>query len=202
MQVIGTVLAVRVSLTSGLVAIFVAVCMFAGPIASSGAWTLEETSGGLSAVGGEGEGTHLENGVGIAPGAIIPNPPDIQAQEELVVYLAQKAEREVAEQEAVQQVAAEREEAAEREAAQRATAEHEAAILASIRCVVPSLEGESLAAARRSLHSAHCTLGRVDRPRKVHGDLVVKAQSPGYGKKLANEAAIEVRLGLAKRPGV
>jgi RHS repeat-associated protein len=49
----------------------------------SGAWTLSETSGGLSAVGGEGEGTHLENGVGIAAGAIIPAPPDIQAQEAL-----------------------------------------------------------------------------------------------------------------------
>jgi len=80
MRCIGTVLAVRVSLTTGLVAIFVAVCMFAGPIASSGAWQLEEESGGLSAVG-EGEGTGLESSGGIAPGAIIPAPPDIQAQE-------------------------------------------------------------------------------------------------------------------------
>ncbi len=54
----------------------------------SGEWTFTGTSGGLSAVGGEGEGTHLENGVGIAAGAIIPAPPDIQAQEALANNLA------------------------------------------------------------------------------------------------------------------
>ena len=45
----------------------------------SGEWTLNETSGGDSAIG-EGEGTHLENGVGIAAGAIIPLPTDAQAE--------------------------------------------------------------------------------------------------------------------------
>jgi hypothetical protein len=196
-------LAVRVRLTTGLVATFVAVCAFAGPIASSGAWMLEKESGGLSAVG-EGEGTGLENGTGIAPGAIIPDPPDPQAQEELRAdppwqQAQEKTEREATEREAAQQAAAERE-ATEREAAQRAAAEREVATSASIRCVVPSLGGESLAAARRSLRSAHCTLGRVGRARQLHGALVVKAQSPGHGKKLANEAAVEVRLGLAGHP--
>ncbi|HEV3318456.1 MAG TPA: RHS repeat-associated core domain-containing protein [Solirubrobacteraceae bacterium] len=46
----------------------------------SGEWSLNETSGGLSAVG-TGEGVQLENGVGIAAGAIMPLPPDAQAEE-------------------------------------------------------------------------------------------------------------------------
>jgi RHS repeat-associated protein len=46
----------------------------------SGQWTLNETSGGLSAVG-IGEGVHLENGTGIAAGAIMPAPADTQAEE-------------------------------------------------------------------------------------------------------------------------
>jgi RHS repeat-associated protein len=53
----------------------------------SGEWTLNKTSGGLSAVG-EGPGTGLESSGGIAAGAIIPNPPDIQAQEALASHLA------------------------------------------------------------------------------------------------------------------
>ena len=45
----------------------------------SGQWSLNQTSGGLSAVG-EGEGIHLENGVGIAAGALMPAPVNLQAE--------------------------------------------------------------------------------------------------------------------------
>jgi RHS repeat-associated protein len=46
----------------------------------SGQWSLDETSGGLAAVG-EGEGIHLENGVGIAAGAMMPAPVNLQIEE-------------------------------------------------------------------------------------------------------------------------
>ena len=46
----------------------------------SGKWSLNETSGGLAAVG-SGEGVHLENGVGIVAGAIMPAPTNVQAEE-------------------------------------------------------------------------------------------------------------------------
>jgi RHS repeat-associated protein len=46
----------------------------------SGAWSLNETSGGLSAVA-SGEGIHLEGGVGIAAGAIMPPPVNMQIEE-------------------------------------------------------------------------------------------------------------------------
>jgi RHS repeat-associated protein len=46
----------------------------------SGAWSLNETSGGLSAVGA-GEGTQLTGGTGIAAGAIMPAPVNAQIEE-------------------------------------------------------------------------------------------------------------------------
>jgi RHS repeat-associated protein len=45
----------------------------------SGEWTLNETSGGLSAVG-TGEGTQLPGGIGIAEGAIMPAPVNLQIE--------------------------------------------------------------------------------------------------------------------------
>jgi RHS repeat-associated protein len=45
-----------------------------------GQWSLDQTSGGLSAVG-TGEGVQLEGGTGIAAGAIMPAPADTQAEE-------------------------------------------------------------------------------------------------------------------------
>jgi RHS repeat-associated protein len=45
----------------------------------SGQWSLNQTSGGLAAVG-SGEGVHLENGVGIAAGAMMPAPVNLQIE--------------------------------------------------------------------------------------------------------------------------
>ncbi len=131
----------RIRLTVGLLVAVAAVWTFAGPVVSSGAWSLEQVSGGISAVG-IGEGEHLPGGVGVGPGATEPAPVDK---------------------------------------------------------LVPSLADESLAAARRSLHAAHCTLGKVSRSHGRRGALVVRSQSPGHGRMLASEAAVEVRLGLATR---
>jgi hypothetical protein len=46
----------------------------------SGAWSLNETSGGLSSVG-TGEGTQLTGGTGIAAGAVMPAPVNTQIEE-------------------------------------------------------------------------------------------------------------------------
>lgn len=162
----------------GPVAIVVAGLLLAGTVASGGAWTLEEESGGISAVG-TGEGTTLPGGVGVAPGAIEPKPVNKQLEEE---YEANQAKKK-AEQEA-----------AEREAAQRKATE-----AAAKRCVVPSLKGRSLADARTSLSRAHCALGKVSRPRARRGALLVSSQSPAAGKTLAAGALILIRLATARR---
>jgi hypothetical protein len=170
---------------------------FAGPAVSSGAWALEQESGGTSAVG-TGEGEHLPGGVGVVPGATEPAPVNKQVEEEFWADPPWQRAREQAEREAAEHAAAQRAEV-ETEAAQHAAAERDAAEAAAARCVVPSLVDKSLSAARRSLHVAHCTLGKVSRSRGRRGTLVVKSQSPGHGKMLAGEAAVDVTLGVASR---
>jgi hypothetical protein len=66
-------------------------------------------------------------------------------------------------------------------------------------CVVPSLKGDTLSAARRALGRAHCGLGKVTGPRAHHGALVVIAQSAEHGKKLPGGAHIAVTIGPAPR---
>jgi hypothetical protein len=66
-------------------------------------------------------------------------------------------------------------------------------------CIVPSLKRHSLNAARRSLRHAHCTLGRVERPRHARGPLVVTHQRVRRGTTLHDGAAIAVVLGPASR---
>jgi hypothetical protein len=105
-----------------------------------------------------------------------------------------------------QQAAKEREEqqAAERArlAAEATALKHQEEAPASAKaapvgpvCIVTSLRGYTLSAARRVINKAHCHLGRVSRPHRHRGALVVTGQTPGHGKKLADEAAIEVVLG-------
>ena len=84
----------------------------------------------------------------------------------------------------------------EKEAAEEA---QEKAKGAASRCVVPTLEGDSLASARRALHRAHCKLGRVTVPRGGHGTLVVTAQSLRRGAKRPGGTAVAVTLGPARR---
>ncbi len=146
---------------------------------------------------GSGEGEHLPGGVGVAPGATEPQPVNKKAEEEFEADPPWRQAKEKAEREAAEHATA------EREATQKATAEHEAAQqaaeAAALRCVVPSIEGKSLAAALRSLHTAHCSLGKVSRSHGHHGALVVNSQSPKPGKTLASEAPVKVTLGSAKR---
>ena len=69
---------------------------------------------------------------------------------------------------------------------------------AVVRCVVPSLRGDSLGAARNALRRAHCKLGKVGMPSAHHGALVVTGQSHAAGKKLARGAAVAITLGPRK----
>jgi hypothetical protein len=57
-------------------------------------------------------------------------------------------------------------------------------------CIVPALEGDTLAVARRALTVAHCRLGIVHRAVRQHGTLHVKRQSARAGKRLADEARV------------
>jgi uncharacterized delta-60 repeat protein len=65
----------------------------------------------------------------------------------------------------------------------------------AVRCVVPKLEGRTLARARRLLSAAHCRLGHITRPRgRLHGRLIVRGQSPARGRRLARGADVNVQL--------
>jgi hypothetical protein len=80
----------------------------------------------------------------------------------------------------------------EREAAEvQAAQESESSV---VQCVVPALKGDSLSRARRALSRAHCRLGKVSKPRRRHGALVVTAQSVRAGRKSAKGAGIAVKL--------
>ena len=87
-------------------------------------------------------------------------------------------------------------EAAEREAKMKEAEKTAAA--SSVRCLVPRLRGDSLAAARSALSKAHCGLGKVNRARKEQRKLVVSTQSVRAGRVLAKGTAVAVKLGPAR----
>jgi hypothetical protein len=66
-------------------------------------------------------------------------------------------------------------------------------------CVVPSVQGDTLSAARRAIARAHCRLGHVGRSRRYRRALVVTRQNPRRGVRLNNGAAITLTLGPAHR---
>jgi hypothetical protein len=67
------------------------------------------------------------------------------------------------------------------------------------RCVVPTLEGDSLSAARTALSRAHCKLGKISEPHLRHVVLVIVEQSKSSGKHLRGGAQIAVRLGASAK---
>jgi hypothetical protein len=114
-----------------------------------------------------------------------------------------KEEEERPAKEAAARAAKEREvretgERAGRERVERERAEAERNSTASVQCVVPRLKGDSIGAARTALRKGHCVLGRVSQPVRHRGPLVVTTQSARAGSKLADGAAIAVRLRPAK----
>jgi beta-lactam-binding protein with PASTA domain len=61
------------------------------------------------------------------------------------------------------------------------------------KCRVPKLRGKSLAKAKRALSAAHCSLGRVKKP-KGKGKLLVGASRPGAGTVRPAGARVNVKL--------
>lgn len=62
-------------------------------------------------------------------------------------------------------------------------------------CVVPSVRGNTLVAARRALLAAHCSLGKVYAPHSGHGaPLLVKWQSASSGSRLRGGSSVSLRL--------
>lgn len=128
------------------------------------------------------------------------------------------AERTVAEQRAKEHEEQQAKEAAARRAAEAEALRHaleaaraaaaarqrEEAAAAAQReapaCVVPSLRGDTLAAARSALSKAHCRLGPVHRPADRHGALYVRAQSTPAGERLAHGARVTLWLGAKRAP--
>lgn len=70
---------------------------------------------------------------------------------------------------------------------------------ANTQCLVPSLKGDTLRAARRALSKAHCKLGRITEPRARRAKLIVTGQSRPVGARLTEKAPVAVRLGAARR---
>lgn len=86
----------------------------------------------------------------------------------------------------------------EREVLARENAQAKARKTTTPDCVVPSLAGDTLAKARRSLKKAHCRLGKVVRSRGEHGgELVVRRQQFPSDKRLSGGTRVGVTLGLA-----
>ncbi len=71
------------------------------------------------------------------------------------------------------------------------------------RCIVPKLGGKTLARARTALQAAHCSVGKVQRPKhrkgRRTGPLVVKSSRPSAGTTLAAGSGVNLRLGPRPR---
>ncbi len=61
-------------------------------------------------------------------------------------------------------------------------------------CIVPKLKGKTLSQARAALRKAHCSLGKVNKPKHSHGKLKVSSSKPPAGKKLPDGAKVAVTL--------
>jgi subtilisin family serine protease len=62
------------------------------------------------------------------------------------------------------------------------------------KCVVPRLKGKTLSKAKSALKHAHCALGKVKKPKKPKGTLVVKSSSPPAGRSLKSGSKVNVTL--------
>jgi hypothetical protein len=67
------------------------------------------------------------------------------------------------------------------------------------KCVVPKVKGKSLKKAKKALAAANCKLGKVKKPRKARGKLVVKRTKPAAGTELPADSKVAVKLGVKRR---
>ncbi len=141
---------------------------------------------------------------GTAPVEVVRAPYLGEASGQLKAIAEQHA-REQAEQHTKEQEAQRAEEGVRlaAEAAERQQREAEKAASAAVQqrartCIVPSLKGDTLPAADRALAYAHCHLGKVSRPRRHHGTIIVTRQDPRPGETLPAGDGVTLTLG-AKR---
>jgi hypothetical protein len=109
--------------------------------------------------------------------------------------------KEAAAKQAVAKEAAAKEAAAkeaEEAALKRRVEEHPATALPA-GCIVPSVKGDRLSAARHTITRAHCRLGGLRRPSHYDGALIVTGQAPHRGSTLRNGASVTLVLGPARK---
>lgn len=63
------------------------------------------------------------------------------------------------------------------------------------KCIVPKLAKKTLGQAKSALKAANCVAGKVSKPKKAKGALVVKSSKPGAGTSLPAGAKVELKLG-------
>ncbi len=128
-------------------------------------------------------------------------PPELPWANQSGNEAAERTVREQREKEHEEQTAKEAASHAAEEAEALKRREEEAARQAAVRltpspaCVVPALKGDTLTVARRALTVAHCRLGIVHRPVRQHGTLHVRRQSAQAGKRLTDDARVELWFG-------
>jgi trimeric autotransporter adhesin len=66
-------------------------------------------------------------------------------------------------------------------------------------CVVPRLAGRTLRQAMADLSSAHCSLGKVTKPKRSRGRKLIRSSSPPAGTALPSGAAVDLRLGTKSK---
>jgi hypothetical protein len=102
----------------------------------------------------------------------------------------------------VEEAALKRREAAVKEAEEaalkRRAEERPDAIVPARGCKAPDVKGDTLRAARSVIDHAHCRLGRVRRPSRYRGVLIVTRQTPRHGTTLRSEAPMTLVLGPAR----
>jgi hypothetical protein len=73
----------------------------------------------------------------------------------------------------------------------------------SAACIVPKLAGKTLARAKSAIKAAHCSVGKVHKPKRRNGKklgpLVVKSFNPPAGKSLKAGSKVNLRLGPKPR---
>lgn len=153
------------------------------------------------AAAAQGEAKALETGLKTEPEPPASTPAAAAAEEPSEAVETEDEERLSSEAEALMVA----EEAAVLHRTERETAASEDEPLgsgsapANTQCLVPSLKGDMLRAARRALSKAHCKLGRVTEPRALRAKLIVTGQSRPVGARLTDKAPVAVRLGAARR---
>jgi hypothetical protein len=67
------------------------------------------------------------------------------------------------------------------------------------KCVVPKLKGKTVKKAKRALEAAGCALGKVKRPKRAKGKLVVRKSKPNAGTELPAGSAVKLKLGPKRK---